>query len=142
MTPNKEKRTAVWQSDDTVFYVFSWVIVGGFLIAAILHHTGVFTLTRDIPFPCSFRSVTGLYCPGCGASHSLVALLDGRIVDSLVNHAFVPYVLLCALTDVTVNTIAHIRKKGWLVFRMIYVYIGLAILFGQWILKNTLLLTH
>ena len=29
--------------------------------------------------PCLFYEITGLYCPGCGAGRSLLALLHGRI---------------------------------------------------------------
>lgn len=33
-------------------------------------------------FPCLFRVVTGLYCPGCGATRLATALLEGRFLEA------------------------------------------------------------
>ena len=46
--------------------------------------------------PCSFHSITGLPCPGCGLTRSVLALLQGHVKDSLLLHPFGP-VLLCGL---------------------------------------------
>ena len=37
---------------------------------------------RHMP-PCAFYRVTGLYCPGCGNTRSVLSLLDGHIWQSL-----------------------------------------------------------
>ena len=39
-------------------------------------------LSAHLP-PCAFYRVTGFYCPGCGNSRSVRALLEGRLIDSL-----------------------------------------------------------
>ena len=31
---------------------------------------------------CPFRSLTGLYCPGCGSTHALAALLAGHWAEA------------------------------------------------------------
>ena len=36
--------------------------------------------------PCVFHKFTGLYCPGCGNTRALSALLHGRIGESLRNN--------------------------------------------------------
>jgi len=33
--------------------------------------------------PCAFYKVTGLYCPGCGNTRSVLSLLEGRLWHSL-----------------------------------------------------------
>lgn len=33
--------------------------------------------------PCIFHSVTGLYCPGCGSTRAMHALLHGNIIQAL-----------------------------------------------------------
>ncbi len=129
-----------FDNNDRFFYILSLCILGAFFVMAILQHTDVFKLTYNVEYPCGFRLVTGFYCPGCGASHSLTSLIDLHMIDSFLYNPFVPYVLLCALLFVVTNTIALIRKKNYLHFRMLYVFIGLGILLGQWIIKNILML--
>ena len=129
-----------FSKSDRVFYILSLIALGVFFIMAVLQYTGIFRLTYNIEYPCGFRLVTGFYCPGCGASHSLTSLIDLHFIDCFLYNPFVPYVLLCALIYALVNSVALIRKKNYLSFRMLYIYIGLGILFGQWIIKNVLLL--
>ena len=47
--------------------------------------------------PCIFRTVTGFYCPGCGGTRSLLALLRGDVIHSLWYHPFVLYFLISIL---------------------------------------------
>ena len=153
---------------DTCFYVISWIIVAGLIVIGILHHTGLFTPTDDLVFPCFFRSATGLYCPGCGGTHAMISLVEGHLTDSFLAHPVILYVTVCALVDIVANTVSLIRYRFFahspqtdeymqdvpqrprheasaspyiLHFRMIYLYAGIAILFIQWLVKNILLLT-
>ena len=125
---------------DRIFYILSLIVLGGFIVMFVLQHIGIFTLTYNIEFPCGFHSVTGFYCPGCGASHSLTSLIELHIIDSILYNPFVPYVFMCALIYASANTVALITKKHYLHFRMLYAYIGIGILLGQWIIKNILIL--
>ena len=124
---------------DTIFFILSWIILGGLLVVAILQNTGTMDLLETI-YPCFFLETTGFYCPGCGGTHAVVSLVTGHPLDSLLAHPFVIYVAGCALVFAVTNTIARIRRKGYLPFRMIFVYIGIAILLLQWIIKNACLL--
>lgn len=47
--------------------------------------------------PCPFNRITGLYCPGCGNSRSVRALLSGRIGLSLRYNVFPVLALLLFL---------------------------------------------
>ena len=126
---------------DKTFFKISIIIIVGFIGVTLLQLAGVFTLT-DVSYPCAFRSATGFFCPGCGGTHAVIELASGHILRSILIHPFVLYVLICALGFVTLNTIALARGKGYFHFHMLYVYIGLAILFIQWIAKNIWLLTQ
>lgn len=48
------------------------------------------TALRLPGWPCVFREVTGLPCPGCGLSRALAALVHGAWGDALRWHAFAP----------------------------------------------------
>ena len=42
-------------------------------------------------YPCLFHLVTGAYCPGCGGTRALLALLHGRLADSIRLNPLVLY---------------------------------------------------
>ncbi len=71
-----------------IILIFCSFILGG---AAILNpstpeapslHVGKITL----PNTCIFRSTTGLPCPGCGLTRSMVAAAHGRLAESFSHH--------------------------------------------------------
>jgi len=68
----------------------AWIVIG----TAIL---GTASLMGVSLWPCAFRSVTGLPCPGCGVTRGLLALLDGRFADAVALHPFVPLFALAWL---------------------------------------------
>ena len=109
------------------------------MVVAVLQNTGVVDLLEAIP-DCFFLETTGFYCPGCGGTHAIVSLVTGHPIDSFLTHPFVVYVAVCALVFAIVNTIARIRHKGYLPFRMLFVYIGIAALLIPWIIKDICLL--
>ena len=47
--------------------------------------------------PCSFRRITGIACPSCGTTRSLVYLAHGDIAGSLVMNPLLFLVMLVAL---------------------------------------------
>ena len=138
---------------DKIIYALGLAILGGLAVTGLLQVTGLFTLT-DIGVPCTFRTVTGFYCPGCGGTHAVCALAVGHLWESVLYHPFVPYTAVCFLVFIVWNTIATaisrrnqrlFSKKGdgkviFFHFHIAYVYVGLAILFLQWIIKNAALL--
>lgn len=51
-------------------------------------------ILREGRIPCLFHELTGFYCPGCGGTRAVLALLAGHPVLSFLYHPLVPY---CAL---------------------------------------------
>ena len=43
--------------------------------------------------PCVFHLATGYYCPGCGGTRSVIALLHGHIIQSFIFHPIPLYVI-------------------------------------------------
>ena len=132
---------------DKFFYITGWILLAGFTLLAVLQGTGVRLLT-DLGYPCSFRAVTGYYCPGCGGTRAIRALLEGDLIASFLYHPFVPYVaVLYALFMIshTVEWIAARKKsshetrfmKG-LSLKSGYLYAGILLILLQWMVKNLL----
>ena len=46
----------------------------------------LFVDVTGMGIPCLFRMLTGLKCPGCGITHSLISLLHGNIYEAFKCH--------------------------------------------------------
>ncbi len=51
----------------------------------------------SLPSFCLFKEVTGIPCPSCGTTRSLIALINGNIKDSLLINPFGPMMALALL---------------------------------------------
>lgn len=130
---------------DKFFYAAGIVLFAALTVVSVLQNTSIFTLT-DFGPPCSFFAVTGYYCPGCGGTHAVCSLAAGRLTESFLYHPVVPYTAACLALFVLWNTAALFanrlcaksRLPFWH-FSIAYVYIGIAILFLQWIVKDLLI---
>jgi hypothetical protein len=64
------------------------------------------------PSLCPFRLTTGVPCPFCGLTRSLMALGDGRLTDSVFLHLLGPVVLLAAVVLLPLSLAAVLRAKA------------------------------
>lgn len=140
---------------DKFFYIAGWMLFAGFILLVILQGTGTLRLT-DLGFPCSFRAITGYYCPGCGGTHAVCSLAAGDLIACIREHAFVFYTAAGVSLFLLWNSISLLSGKGAVKkhapqkkiqipvmhFHMFYLYIGIAILMLQWIIKNAFLITN
>lgn len=131
---------------DKIFYIIGLVLFTLLIFVAVLQNTGILVIT-DLGFPCSFYLATGYYCPGCGGTHAICSLAAGNIWESFRYHPLVPYTAACFGIFLIWNTVSVIVNHGnhknadrrsfpFLHFHTVYVYIGIAIIFIQWFLKN------
>ena len=142
---------------DKIFYILGLILFGILTVVAVLQNIGMFTLTDYGP-ACSFLSATGFYCPGCGGTHAVCSLAAGHLLESFLYHPAVLYTAAGFALFILWNTAAsftnHLytqrtsnphdtgnrRKLPYWHFRTVYVYIGIALLLLQWIIKNLLLI--
>lgn len=92
--------------------------------------------------PCFFLTVFGIYCPGCGGTRALLALLHGRILSALWYHPFIPYFAVVYLGFLLTQGLQRLgvkRVRGWR-FHYWYLWAGIAIIALNWAVKNILLL--
>ncbi|HEY4330784.1 MAG TPA: DUF2752 domain-containing protein [Phycisphaerae bacterium] len=58
-----------------------------------------------VGLPCAFHKMTGMPCPGCGLTRSVLALLHGNMTDSIGYHPFGPLLLLGLLTALAAGSL-------------------------------------
>lgn len=92
------------------------------------------------PFPCVLNAFFGIYCPGCGGTRAVEALLRGQILRALWYHPLVPYTAVIFGGFMITQTLERIgvkKVKGWK-FHDWFLYVAVILLLGNCILKNVL----
>jgi len=117
--------------------VFASVSAIGIALAAL----APFKIQNIIP-ACTFKKITGLYCPGCGGTRAVAAFLTGHFVKSFRYHPFVPYCGILYIVFMARGTIAFLSKGKYqyMKFRDGYIFAGIAILLLQFIIKDAMLI--
>lgn len=144
------------KTTDRTVYIIGLYAAVPVLALFLLQHTGIVDPTQ-LFYPCLFHRISGLYCPGCGGTRAVKALLDGDLISCLCYHPFVFYCAVCYVIFMGSHTLelifTAIRRKRddtksphntfpvkGLTFRISYVYIGVLVILLQWMIKNLLLL--
>lgn len=94
-------------------------------------------------YPCLFHVVTGAYCPGCGGTRAFLALLQGRVADSIRLNPLVPYMAVCIPSFLLYRFYCMQKKKAlrpavW----MTVLFTGIVILVVNFVVKNYYLLVR
>jgi len=88
-----------------------------------------------IPTLCLFRRYTGIPCPGCGITRSLVCCAHGNFADAIHFHLLGPLVF-AGLIGASLYRIPALRRIS-LPQSLVTIsgYIGLVLIFGVWIVR-------
>lgn len=90
--------------------------------------------------PCFFSAVLGIYCPGCGGTRALSALLHGHFLSALWYHPFIPYFVFIYFGFLLTQGLHRLgvkRIRGWK-FHYWYLWAGIGILTVNFCFKNIL----
>lgn len=116
----------------------------GIIFLVVGFGTGIlyFFLIRDLLpyFPCPFSTFLGIYCPGCGGTRAVKALLQGRPLLSLWYHPLVPYTAVVGGGFMLTQGLARMgvrRVKGWK-FHNWYLYGAILLIGCNFLIKNML----
>lgn len=75
-----------------------WTLLAMAAVASVLAlHHGWARVANALP-ACSFRRLTGLYCPGCGGTRCTGKLLKGELAGALSMNAIVVILAAAAIT--------------------------------------------
>ena len=86
--------------------------------------------------PCPFHMLTGLLCPGCGATRALAALLHGQVQEAWHWNALFVLLLPLALGYGAVAFFRSLRGEPWPVPKSAATYGLLCVAFLFMILRN------
>ncbi|MBE6961572.1 MAG: DUF2752 domain-containing protein [Ruminococcaceae bacterium] len=89
---------------------------------------------------CWFYSSYHIYCPGCGCTRSLIALMRGDILHALYYNPAVPFTAGLILLYLASQTIWRLRdRRGWVLHYSSWWFSALfLILAGNCVLRNVL----
>lgn len=121
-------------------YCIGWCCIGALVLFSLLYHRRPEYFMGKV---CIFWRLTGFYCPGCGGTRAVLALLSGRLWHAVVYHPFVPYSFLVGgwfMVSQTVQRMSGGRVAIGMKYRDIYLWLALVIVIGGCILKNVMLL--
>lgn len=74
-----------------------FILLPFFIILILFLFNDFFIYLKNFLPECFFRKISGLYCPGCGNTRSVVALLHGDILTSL-RYNITPIILIILIT--------------------------------------------
>ncbi len=90
--------------------------------------------------PCLIFKLFGIYCPGCGGTRAVEALLHGHLLKALWFHPLVPYAaVICGgfMCSHILQRLGQHRVKGWK-FHNWYLYAAVGIIAVNFVGKNIL----
>lgn len=125
-------------TQDLSFYIAGWLLIILFVLFMAAVYFMPWDLLEYLP-PCSIHLVTGYYCPGCGGTRAVLALLHGNILTSFFYHPFVPYAAVFGgwfMISQTIERLSKGKVKIAMHYRNIYLWIALFLIVGHTTVKN------
>lgn len=87
----KEKKRGL--TPEQSLYWIGWIMLLILVLIAAASRLWTNHLGGKLP-PCYVHLLTGFYCPGCGGTRAILALLGGHPLRSFLLHPLVPYTAL------------------------------------------------
>lgn len=114
--------------------VFLVIGIGGWILYS-------FVLRDKLPqIPCMLLTLFGIYCPGCGGTRAIAALLEGKFLLALWYHPLIPYTAIIAggfMLTQGLDRLGVKGIKGWK-FHSWYLYGAVIIIIINFFVKNML----
>lgn len=123
----------------------SWIAIMVGVVALILmklFHIDI----EQLPIrrmPCLLYTLFHVYCPGCGGTRAVFALLRGDVLQSLYYHPVVVYTVVMYAWYLISNTVQWLSKEKIRIgtnFKTWYGVVAIVIIVVNWVVRNVLLL--
>lgn len=138
---NKQKRICkrIRTPEDGLFFA-GWIILIVSVALILLKNTinPQMVIVDEMP-TCFVYTLLDFYCPGCGGSRSVAALVHGKFIVCAVNFPLVAYSVIMYLWFMISQSIQRISRNRFPVglrWRHSYLWIALVILIVHFIVKN------
>lgn len=115
--------------------VFLVIAAAGGTVCLLLVKNALITVR-----PCLFDTFLGIYCPGCGGTRAVAALLHGHFLKALWYHPLVPYTAVLYggfMGSHALNRLGLKKIRGWR-FHNWYLYTAVGIIAVNFVVKNVL----
>ncbi|MDD6037221.1 MAG: DUF2752 domain-containing protein [bacterium] len=112
-------------------------------IPCLVAYHKLMTHFPELHMGCVLHALTGYYCPGCGGTRAVYALLRGQILRSFCYHPVVPYGAGVYLYFMLTHTIQRLSGGRWqhgMKYHPAYLWVALVILVVNVLVKNLVLL--
>jgi hypothetical protein len=89
--------------------------------------------------PCLFHALTGYYCPGCGGTRAVEALLHGQLLRAFAYHPLVGYaacVYILFLVSHTLEKLSSHRLRIGMKCRPLWLWLALVILAANVLVRD------
>jgi hypothetical protein len=109
-----------------------FIVLGLLVLAALIF---AFDPSRICLFPsCLFHDLTGLYCPGCGATRATHQLLHGHLLEAIRFNALVVLLAPSLLGALLWERLSERRARPWSVNQLspflVWTLVSAVLLFG------------
>ena len=123
--------------EDRLFKIGVVILAAGCAVVAV--YFGVVLKRYEMP-PCVFSTYLHIYCPGCGGTRAVEALLRGHILESVWYHPIVMYTVLVfggfMLTQ-GLERLGFRHVRGWR-YHDWHLYGAVVVLVCNFLIKNLL----
>lgn len=121
--------------------IFLWVNAGSLLVLAGILFWRYFPGLQQFHTTCMFHELFHLYCPGCGGTRAVYALLELRLWRSFCSHPLVLFLAVLFAEYYIGAIITLIRRNGkrYYYMRVWFCYVALGIVVVNVVLRNILL---
>ena len=140
----KEKKYNMFQTDpvlDKCFYIIGWVFTGLAAAGYAGFRLGILDMFQKMSH-CIFHGMTGYYCPGCGGTRAVAALLHGKILTSLYYHPVVVYTAVFAgwfMVSQPAERWSGGKLRIGMRYRDVYLWAALVLVLLNCLVKNLVL---